>query len=610
MGVQDFGFILPPAPPDAPSAPSIVTTETDLQPADSTSAPPEEGNETRTPRAVTPEFQVLAETTNTRMRSSGAGSGSRSLRSSVRRNRRDRNTQERSVEVSGSPPDRPGSGRRVRVSVGRTENSNAAAEAAARRLNDVMSTPTRMGGGSLGREASPTLTVERPRERAEERRDEDGDVDMDELSPDRPKAVRTSSPRRSNIDEDVFLESVRESIEGKDDDAEEEQAASPISDEAAAAALRRNRAPKGTYIEPRRDGKDLDGDDDASDQYEESADEEVDPDNLTTTQQQKRLAKVGRKRKNGDIASPAVQRPAKNKTAARTALNADGSEPRKRGRPKGSKNNPKIARANARAQNMGPRSKETIAVQTFRLSEFAPPAELVGENDDDDEILTQPIPFPNLPRNTGGVNSIDVLSQMLNEVLQSALESLEQGAARANEAVQRRQTAEKVAERREYRTKLRAVEAWGEAAGGALMEMGLGLDAAVAMSKRVKDVERERLALRERLGEIRRERERVGVRGDGVRSRHEREGAKRMADRELQSAIEGVSVVVGVCREQDGNDQDEKEAKGNIHTRLRETASLVSSKKDGEGGSGDGLLDRLKRMNSLLERAAGAFEGR
>lgn len=609
VGVQDFGFILPPAPPGAPSAPSIATTETDLRPADSASAPPEEGNETRTPRAATPEFQVLAEATNTSIRSSGARSGSRSLRSAVRRNRRDRSTQERSVEISGSPPDRPGSGRRVRISVDRTENSDAA-EAAARRLNDVMSTRPWMGGGSLGREASPTLTVERPRERAEERRDEDGDVDMDELLPGRPKAVRTSSPRRSNMDEDVSLESVRESIEGKDDDAEEEQAASPISDEAAAAALRRNRAPKGTYIEPRRDGKDLDEDDDASDQYEESADEEVDPDNLTAAQQRKRLAKVGRKRKNGDIASPAVQRPAKNKTAARTALNADGSEPRKRGRPKGSKNNPKTARANARAQNMGPRSKETIAVQAYRLSEFAPPAELVGENDDDEEILTQPIPFPNLPRNTGGVNSIDVLSQMLNEVLQSALESLEQGAARANEAAQRRQTAEKVAERREYRTKLRAVEAWGEAAGGTLMEMGLGLDAAVAMTKRVKDVEQERLALRERLGEIRRERERVGVRGDGVRSRHEREGAKRMADRELQSAIEGVSVVVGVCREQDGNDQDEEEAKGDILTRLRGTASLISSKKDGEGGSGDGLLDRLKRMNSLLERAAGALEGR
>lgn len=493
VGVQDFGFILPPAPARQ-VAESIATTETDLQPADFAFAPPEEGNETRTPRAVTPEFQVLAETTNNSVRSSGAGP--RSLRSSVRRSRRNRSTQERSVEVSGSPPDRPGSGRRVRVSMDRTENSDAA-EAAARRLNDVMSTPTRAGGGNLGREASSTLTIERPRERAEERRDEDGDVDMDELSPDRPKAVRTSSPQRRSIDEDVSLESVRESIEGKDTDVEEEREASPISDEAAAAALRRNRAPKGTYIEPRPDGKDLDEDEDASDQYEESADEEADPDNPTVAQQRKRLAKVGRKQKSGDVGSPAVQKPAKNKTAARTALNADGSEPRKRGRPKGSKNNPKTARSNARAQNMGPRSKETIAVQTYRLSEFAPPAELVGDGEEEDEILTQPVPFPNLPRSTGGVNSIDVLSQMLNEVLQSALESLEEGAARADEAAQRRQTAEKVAERREYRTKLRAVEAWGEAAGGALMEMSLGLDAAVAMSKRVKEVERERLELRE-----------------------------------------------------------------------------------------------------------------
>ena len=230
------------------------------------------------------------------------------------------------------------------------------------------------------------------------------------------------------------------------------------------------------------------------------------------------------------------------------------------------------------------------------------------------EIFTQPIQVPALPRATGGVNSIDVLSQILNEVLQSALESLEQGAAQAETAALRRQTPEKIAERREYRTKLRAVEAWGEAASGRLMEMGLGLDAAVSMSKRVKEVERERLELRERLSEIRKERERVGVRGDGVRSRHEREGGKREVDRQLQNAIEGVNVVVGVCREVEDVQGDEKMERGDVITRLQAAAEMVGSKSGGQdGGSGstsEGLLNRLRRINGLLERAAGALEGR
>ena len=70
VGVQDFGFILPPAPARQVEE-RIATTKADLQPADFTPAPPEEGNETRTPKTVTPEFQVLAETTNISIRSSG-----------------------------------------------------------------------------------------------------------------------------------------------------------------------------------------------------------------------------------------------------------------------------------------------------------------------------------------------------------------------------------------------------------------------------------------------------------------------------------------------------------------------------------------------------------
>ena len=267
VSTRDFGIALPSIPPVpvAPVAESIATTDTDIvQPADFTSAAAEPAilapldASTLRLRDVTPELQILGGSVNLTTRSSG----SRPLRSSARRQR---SAQARSTEVSESPEDKPGSGRRV------------PAEEASRRLSEAVGTPTRMGRINV---ASPTLTVERPRDSRPEKGEEE-DVEMDELSPDRPKAARPS-PGRSIADEEVSLESVRESIEEKEDEAAE------VSDAVAAAALRRNRAPAGAYFE-KRPGVD-DEDDDASDRYEESADEEAEAETLTAAQQRNRLA--------------------------------------------------------------------------------------------------------------------------------------------------------------------------------------------------------------------------------------------------------------------------------------------------------------------------------
>lgn len=80
----------------------------------------------------------------------------------------------------------------------------------------------------------------------------------------------------------------------------------------------------------------------------------------------------------------------------------------------------------------------------------------LNEDDTDADILNADIPFAN----RGGVNVIDVLSQICDEVIDSSLETLHEAAVNAKEA----------ARKREFRTKLRALEAFQEELRTRLLE--------------------------------------------------------------------------------------------------------------------------------------------
>jgi len=80
-----------------------------------------------------------------------------------------------------------------------------------------------------------------------------------------------------------------------------------------------------------------------------------------------------------------------------------------------------------------------------------------AEDDNDADILNMEIPFAK----RGGVNAVDVLAQICEEVIDSGLTTLEDGMSNT----------EASSTRKEYRTKLRAVEAFQEELRTTLLEL-------------------------------------------------------------------------------------------------------------------------------------------
>jgi hypothetical protein len=106
--------------------------------------------------------------------------------------------------------------------------------------------------------------------------------------------------------------------------------------------------------------------------------------------------------------------------------------------------------APARSKQSGDREHVSIAVQRYtRQQQYA-------EGDTDTDILASEIPFAN----RGGVNVVDVLSQMCDEVIDSNMATLHEAAVNAKDA----------AAKKEYRTKLRALEAFQEELRTRLLE--------------------------------------------------------------------------------------------------------------------------------------------
>jgi hypothetical protein len=110
---------------------------------------------------------------------------------------------------------------------------------------------------------------------------------------------------------------------------------------------------------------------------------------------------------------------------------------------------PKKIKAKATSRKPG----ETIPVTVHRLTKPV----IYGEDDTDADILNEDIPFSK----RSGVNAVDVLSQFCEEIVESGLEALEEGGS----------SAEDPAAKREYRTKLRAVEAFQEELRTRLLEL-------------------------------------------------------------------------------------------------------------------------------------------
>ncbi|KAI0126495.1 AT hook domain-containing protein [Xylariales sp. AK1849] len=235
-----------------------------------------------------------------------------------------------------------------------------------------------------------------------------------------------------------------------------------------------------------------------------------------------------------------------------------------------------------------------------------------NEEDTDADILNSEIPFAN----RSGVNVVDVLAQMCDEVIDSNLATLHEAAANARVP----------AAKKEYRTKLRALEAFQEELRTQLLEHTIALDTMHALKKRVRSIQKEKLSLRSEIIRIRAEREQVALKMDAVRIRHETESRESLV-RYVDAIVLGCSTVLTQRQGQlklssTMHDIDLAVENGRqapeLSSKEQKTADLANlelliSRVAGQataGGDGNGNLKQIQEFNAFLERAAAALEAR
>lgn len=147
---------------------------------------------------------------------------------------------------------------------------------------------------------------------------------------------------------------------------------------------------------------------------------------------------------------------------------------------------------------------------SVKIQRFTKPRRLDEDDPEADDILNTEIPFAN----RAGVNAVDVLAQMCEELISTSLHKLQDTFDNAQDA----------ATKKELRVKLRALEAFQEELRTRFLEHTIALDALYALKKRVREAQKNKLQLRERIIQIRAEREQVALRMDAVRMKHEEDG--------------------------------------------------------------------------------------
>ncbi|KAI0015595.1 hypothetical protein F4780DRAFT_783999 [Xylariomycetidae sp. FL0641] len=293
---------------------------------------------------------------------------------------------------------------------------------------------------------------------------------------------------------------------------------------------------------------------------------------------------------------------------------AERGQPSKKARTKRTKESPA-----KQSQPRPPKKKKTATTARRRSDGEAIPITVQRytkrthqkEDDTDEDILASDIPFAN----RSGVNVIDVLLQMCDEVIESSLEKFHEAAVDAKDSVTKK----------EFRTKLRALEAFQEELRTRLLEHTIALDNMHALKKRVRTVQKEKLALRAEILRIRAEREQVALKMDAVRIRHETANQESLVgilrlyellalltlpkhQLGLSSTMDDIELAIENGKTAPELDRKAEKAAelANLELLIAQVAGQATAAADGGGGA----LSQIKEFNAFLERAAAALEGR
>lgn len=490
-------------------------------------------------------------------------------------------------EVTESPAGAPGSGQRRSVRVPESLTRSAmllrnmvdddAGTTGEVELSSPLARKSRISGVTLGATSARSMRSTRASARASLGSD---NGDIDQLSP----TVRP--PRRSDGTASTRSTRSTRSQNGPATPSLVDALSSPP--EAAGTSSPRKpklRAkPKSTTKPPTAKTLQVEeAQDEAQEEEIEADDEEAEEIDVQTA-----ARKIGQKRPR--VSSPRQESPDLGSRATENARPAKKSKqkrvqgsPAKQAHPKAPKTKNKAS--TARRQSDGEAIPIVVQRYTKRMH--------LNEDDTEADILNADIPFAN----RGGVNVIDVLSQICDEVVDSSLETLHEAAVNAKES----------GTKKEYKTKLRALEAFQEELRTRLLEHTIALDTMHALKKRVRSVQKEKLMLRTDIMRIRAEREQVALKMDAVRMRHEAASRETLHQLDLSSAMDDIELAIENGKSvPDLNPKEQKVAElANLELLISRVASQASAASDGGGN-----LKQIKDFNAFLERAAAALERR
>ncbi|KAB8302133.1 hypothetical protein EYC80_005581 [Monilinia laxa] len=245
---------------------------------------------------------------------------------------------------------------------------------------------------------------------------------------------------------------------------------------------------------------------------------------------------------------------------------------------------PKSQKPEKKSKKPKVREGSPIPVTVHRLTKGV----VYDDDDSDADILNSEIPCAT----RAGVNAVDVLSQICQELVTAGLEALGDNAIRTQDPAQRL----------EYKTKIRAVESFSKALQVRLLEHTINLDNSYSLEKRLREGQRKKLSLREEILRVRAEREKVALRMDEIRIAHEKDSHEAEQHDVLNTTAHDIELAVERGRSSSSHTDD---GKPNIELMLKRVASEASSVSDNGG-----ILKQIKAFNAFMERAALALEGR
>ncbi|KJZ73215.1 hypothetical protein HIM_07412 [Hirsutella minnesotensis 3608] len=294
-----------------------------------------------------------------------------------------------------------------------------------------------------------------------------------------------------------------------------------------------------------------------------------------------------------DRTDPPAPRRAAQKTKKKTKSKPSTiKEPSKAKKQRRRKTAPDKADQNRLESGDGEMSEDEGEAIEITVQRFVNIKKRTGEEDEPDPLQVA-IPFAN----RAGESVVDVLAQVCGEVITSTLAQFQQVA----------DAADNVAKKKEYRIKMRALEAYRGELNSRFLQHAIHLDHWHSLRKQVRQVQKEKLSLREEILRLKGEREQVALRMDAVRIKHEADNKESTFRINTSALMQDIEVAIEQGQEAPELPREkQKDAEiANLELLLARVADEACS-----ASSTGGMLHQVQDFNAFLERAAQALESR